>query len=280
MDSAKISMIRRNTSQLAGLKSEPERQSALQEERAADDVRKCAHDVGVMLELAEATLYVVCVDDQVRVGVGDPQVVEAAVEPLFHVPELAGELDLRGVFCHHVDWDRLRVVLEGGIVDEPVFLSLDDVVVLRGDEEVGDEAPGPAWERDDELVAVLFVHRLQHLAQVLRDGWVVASPPVLQGVLPRDGCVEDAWASHRHHSSVVANEVVRHAMVSQHFRRLFDVSVGADVVAAVKTHQQGNVEVVVAEAGEHCSLVLGLNRRLRRPGVVRRPEPPKVVVTQ
>ena len=65
----------------------------------------------MVLELAETTLDVICVDGDVEVGVGDAQVVDAGVQAQFDEPKVARELGLGGVCGHHVDRDGLGCVL-------------------------------------------------------------------------------------------------------------------------------------------------------------------------
>ena len=86
------------------------------------------------------------------------------------------------------------------------------MVVPGGDEQVWDEAPHPTGKCDDELVFVFFVHRLEDVLQLPVDGRVVPHSPVCECVLAGDGRIENAWASHSHHSFVVADEVLWNAV--------------------------------------------------------------------
>ena len=53
----------------------PGREAYLEEQVVCENVGKCACNIGVMLYLMEAGLYVVGVDDDVVRGVRDPEVV-------------------------------------------------------------------------------------------------------------------------------------------------------------------------------------------------------------
>ena len=69
----------------------PERETYLEEQVVRQDVGKCTCDVGVVLDLTEAGLHVIGVDDYVVCGVRDPEVVCPGEEFLADVAEFALE---------------------------------------------------------------------------------------------------------------------------------------------------------------------------------------------
>ena len=84
---------------------------------------------GWIFWLVEAALDIVGMDDDASSEVCDTEVVNAGVEPLFHIAEGAVELHVLGTGCHHVDRDGVLSVAEFGITDLSALLFFYLVVV-------------------------------------------------------------------------------------------------------------------------------------------------------
>ncbi len=135
-----------------------------------------------MFKLPEAWFDIICVVGNITIGKGDPEILQVGEEVGHDCAE--GAVELHTVFdgFYKVDGNGIYGGRFSCIENElvlPSFLpSFLDKVVLWGEEDVWREPGNPGWERDNGIVALLFVHGLYDCIEFLHDGWVVAVSPI------------------------------------------------------------------------------------------------------
>jgi hypothetical protein len=116
--------------------------------------------------------------------------------------------------------------------------------VLWRDEAVRDEPPKPVRDMVDIVIAFLFVHGLQDLAQFGLDGGVVALASVEERAVASGGGNEVIWTSHCHDPRVVLDEGLGNVSCLQQGDDRWDVTILACIVVPEELYSVCNAEVV------------------------------------
>ncbi len=132
----------------------------------------------MVIELRKEGFDAVCMDGNVLIGEGDSEIPQVGEEVSYDCAKCA--IELRSVFGgdHEVDGNVIHDGPFGQIEKELVLSSLLDEVVLQGEEYVWHQSGNPCRERDNKIVAFLFVCGFHDCVDFLHDGWVVDVLPI------------------------------------------------------------------------------------------------------
>ena len=114
----------------------------------------------MVFDLSKTTFDIICVNNNIRPWISDPQVPKPTKEACWYCSIQTIELATFGCACHHVDRNSFRARPILSVENLPIRLG---GIVWDGDkvgreEDVLAESDNPAWERERERMFVLLQH--------------------------------------------------------------------------------------------------------------------------
>ncbi len=209
----------------------------------------------MLLEFPEARFDIVCMDNDVPIGEGDPEIPQMGEEVGHDCAKGANKLCAVFGGGHEVDGDGIRGRALGCVENELVLPSLLDEVELRGEKDMWCELSDPGQEQDNEIVLFLFVHGFHDFVEFFHDGWVVAMLPIGHEVFPHAVCIENIGTPGCHDVAIMLQQFAIHIWQDAP-NNIIDIPVCCSVITVKITHYKAGVHVVMEEAGkEPCGLV-------------------------